>query len=111
MAALEIITGGAGVIPIMTLAGDYENGIAGARQTAGAAGDALADTADNLGLGLTGCPRGRLPCTHGRNWNHGYWHGGKSDKIRPPAKAQTRAASRPTLLGWNFLFAAAWITN
>ncbi len=64
-AVVEKFPGGAGVVAVMAFAGKDENGIVVGSELAGAAGEALADAADDLGFGLAAGPGGLFPFPHG----------------------------------------------
>ena len=65
---------GDGVVAVVAFAGEDQNQIVGAREFAGAAGDFLADAADDLGLGLASGPSGAFPFAHLGDTDDWNWH-------------------------------------
>ena len=63
-ATFELFGGRPGIVTIMTFAGQEQDGLAGAGEFAGAAGEAFAHLMNDSGLRLAGGPGGLFPFPH-----------------------------------------------
>jgi hypothetical protein len=83
LAVGEVLGDLPGVVAVMALAGDDEDGVTRAGQGTDVAGEDMADAADDLEGGAFSGPGECFPLAHLRAADHGDWHG-----LRMPAAAR-----------------------